>query len=935
MADGLVSLVVESLGSAAVQELSSLVGVKKDLEKLSRTFESLQAALSDAEKRQVKDEQVRNWLEKLKDVAYDIDDVLEEWKVVIDGCDDDTSSGDGTVSAHSFSPCFCFDRVTFQVKTGRRINAISRRLDEINEHKDRFFFREFREEGGIVELDTMETSSLIDETEIFGRERDKERIVSWLLSEGNSNEEGIPVISIVGMGGIGKTALAQVVCKDERVKRHFDETIWVSLPHDFDVMRVYLAIIKISGMKFSEFELHKKLLHSVASSLEDLQPTVQVVLQQKQFLLVLDGVRNIDEDRWERLMISLKEAAKGSRILVTTRNEHVTKTFAPTMMHELQPLFQNDCWSLFSHRAFSGGRRGDELVKLEALGREIVINCRGIPLLVKAIGIALRSKTDVRDRQSVLEEGTWDSLDAEKIAPSLSVSFHDLPQHLKQCFAFCSIFPKDHLIEKDKLIKLWMAQGFILPKGRVEMERLGGSYFDDLMRRSLFQIIETDEDGYAKYCTMHDMIHDLCKSIMGECFIIQEKTPKSHLAKARHASWICNGNVESIPSFIYKVGNLRTLLLIGWSKVPSISNHFFRRLKHLRALDLSGSRIKRLPNSLQNLKLLRYLDLSATEIQELPEFISSLCLLQTLKLNHCCNLRKLPKRIVKLIKLRHLETEGTYLEYLPEGMGGLTSLRTLTKFVPGVERGCKITDLKDLNLLQGELEITCLNRVASRDEANEEKLENKQNLHTLQLSCKAWMCLETHIGSEVEQVEGVFEGLQPHQNLRDLTMSDYIGHQFPSWMEDCSLYSNLTKVQLLYCRCRQMPALGKLPSLKWLKIKAMFEVRQVGSEFCGSNHGGITGTFPKLEILLFERMYIWEEWELNVGAGSIPSLFQLCIESCDMLKALPELQHLTSLQELKIRDCPILDNRCQKEVGEDWNKIAHIPSITIDGRKIQ
>ncbi|XP_058107658.1 putative disease resistance protein RGA4 [Magnolia sinica] len=915
MADGLVSLVVESLGSMAFQELRSLVGVEEDLKKLSRNFDYLQAVLTDAEKRQVKDESVKRWLGDLKDVAYDIDDVLEEWKVVNDGCDDGTSSQGKKVSFP------CFSRPRFHVETSNRIKAISARLDEIKERKNSFSFSEVREEGGVVKLDMRETSSFIDENEIFGRDRVKEWIVSQLV-EGSSDEVGLAVISIIGMAGIGKTAVAQLVFNDVRVKRHFDKMIWVSFPGDFNVMRIYFEIINTGRRKRPR-----------SSSLEYLTSNVSSMLYGKRFLLVLDGVRNSDDAQWRSLMILFRRAKKESRILVTTRNENVTKFFSSALMYELQPLSENDCWSLFSHRAFSGGRSGDEHVKLEALGREIVNKCQGIPLLLDAIGSALRRKRDVQDWQSVLDEATGDSLGTDKIASVVLESFHDLPKHLKQCFAFCSIFPKDHLIEKDKLIKLWMAQGFIPQTGRGDMERLGCSYFDDLVRRSLFQYLETDEEGDPKYCMIHDMIHDLCQSIMTECLIIKDEMPKSQLAKARHASWICNQDVESIPSFIYEAENLRTLIPIGWPKIPSF--YHFNSLKCLRALDLSGSTIEELPNSLWNLKLLRYLDLSATYIRKLPEFVSGLCLLQTLKLNHCCKLATLPGGIVKLINLRHLETEGTFLVCLPEGMGRLTSLQTLIRFITGYERGWKITELKDLNLLQGKLEITCLNRVASRDEANEAKLEKKQNIQTLKLSSEVGICHETHTEKEVEQVEGVFEALRPHTNLRDLTMSEYIGRQFPSWMEDYSLYFNLTKMQLSYCKCRQMPALGKLPSLKWLKIEAMLEVKQVGSEFFGNSHDGVTGTFPKLEILIFQSMIIWEEWELNVGAGSFPSLFQLCILECMKLKALPELQHLISLQELKIECCPILSRRCQKEVGEDWNKIAHIPDITIDWRKIQ
>ncbi|XP_058106848.1 disease resistance protein RGA2-like [Magnolia sinica] len=524
--------------------------------------------LTDAEKRQVNDESVKRWLGDLKDVAYDIDDVLEEWKVVNDGCDDGTSSEGKRVSFPFFS------RPRFHVETSNRIKAISARLDEIKERKNSFSFSEVRE-GGVVKLDMRETSSFINETEIFGRDRVKEWIVNQLVEGSSDKKQGIGVISIIGMAGVGKTAVAQLVFKDGKVKRHFDKMIWVSFPGDFDVMRIYFEIINTGRRKRSRSPSLEYLTSSVSimlygsSSLESTTSTVSDMLYGKRFLLVLDGVRNSDNAQWNRLMIPFLTAEKESRILVTTRNEHVTKFFSSALMYELQPLSENDCWSLFSHRAFSGGRSGDELVKLEALGREIVNKCQGIPFLLDAIGTALRRKRDVQDWQSVLDEATGDSLGTENIASVVLESFHDLPKHLKQCFAFCSIFPKNHLLEKDMLIKLWMAQGFIPQTRREDMERLSGSYFDDLVRRSLFQVIETDE--------------------------------------------------ESDPN----LKRLRALDLSG-STIDELPN-CLQKLKLLRYLDLSATYIRKLPEFLSGLCLLQTLKLNhCRKLATLPKGIVKL-----------------------------------------------------------------------------------------------------------------------------------------------------------------------------------------------------------------------------------------------------------------------------------------------------------------------
>ncbi|XP_058079877.1 putative disease resistance protein RGA3 [Magnolia sinica] len=924
MAHALVSMVMKKLQDALVskvmnklgEEVYSIGGAQAELEKISSTFESIQALLNVAEIIQFHNESMQLWLKKLKEVAYDVEDLLEE---MIPWPEPESSTDDGDDRQRMenqawrwlfslFTCCGLEDWIRLAHESwtdgddadnrsigdkrnfAQRIKEVSAKLDQIAADKSKFSFTEIHSFRGGSHPDKAEfqTSSLVDESQIHGRDEDRGTIISKLMS-GSSCEEGrIHGISIVGVGGLGKTTLAQLICNDERVKSHFHKVLWVCVSDDFNVINLTKEIIKAAGGTSPP-----------DSQLDSLQKQLIQTLQGKLFLIVLDDVWNDDSDRWEKLMLSLQRGAPGSKILVTTRSEKVANTCMPSAyMHELKGLSYDDSWLLFRTRAFAG-RKVEDCRALEKIGREIVKNCKGVPLSLKVIGSVMRSKMTKQDWKDILESQTWEIRDIAKgILPALLLSYYNLPVHLKQCFAYCSVYPKDHLMEKDTLVKLWLAQGFIKPDGKREMEAIGGEYFDELLAQSLFQEVGY---SYAVRCTIHDLLHDLIQFITkNECCIFENGKMDTSSVTVRHSSFIATRETSHIPAPLCHAKKLRTLLQPGHSEIDTIPDHLFQCARSLRAFDF---RIKELPSSIGLLKHLRYLDLSDSEIVELPESVSSLRNLQTLKLNWCNCLERLPSGMSAMVHLRHLEIEGTRaLKYLPEGLGRISSLRTLSRFIVGGHGGCKIGELKRLDSLQGKLQIDHLERVGSVDEAKEAQLENKSQLRLLSLNMSPDDALEMSGNGEVESV---VEALRPSlANLEELEIRGYIGSKFPTWIGDSS-FSNLVSLRLIDCnKCTQLPGLGRLPSLKYLEIKAGL-VKRVGSEFYGKSSGGdINGVaFPKLEELEFNYMYELEEWELRLEDREImPSLQSVRLSKCPKLKAL--LTHLpNSLTSLNISGC--------------------------------
>ena len=355
--------------------------------------------------------------------------------------------------------------------------------------------------------------------------------------------------------------------------------------------------------------------------------------------------------------------------------------------------------------------------------------------------------------------------------------------------------------------------------------------------------------------------------------------------------------------------------------------------------------IKDFPQDVDKMLHLRYLDLSHNPLKELPNNMCNLFNLQTLRLNFCIELQKLPKGMEKLVNLRHLHVYGCdKLEGLPKGVRGLTRLQTLDMFVVSqgsnpINNGLllKFEDLKHLQL-QGHLNIHfCRN--LEKSEAEKAQLSKKEYL----LDLKLHFGESSNGNQDTKDQAVVLDALQPHSNLKSLEIIEYMGSTLsPKWI---AYLSNLKKIVLEYCPyCVILPPLGKLPSLEFLKIMFMRNVETVGLEFLGIeiNDEGSTKygvgrampsfiSFPKLKELHFFSLRNWKRWEDKGGCNLkiMPRLSSLHIESCYKLDALPSFLHSTPMQSLTIIECDILQRRCQKGFGEDWEKISHVPKIEI------
>ncbi|KDO46206.1 hypothetical protein CISIN_1g046587mg, partial [Citrus sinensis] len=480
----------------------------------------------------------------------------------------------------------------------------------------------------------------------------------------------------------------------------------------------------------------------------------------------------------------------------------------------------------------------------------------------------------------ILDSKIWDLPQQSGVLPVLRLSYHHLPSHLKRCFAYCAIFPKDYEFNEKELTFLWMAGGIIRQSRKNErLEDLGGKCFHDLVSRSIFP---QTSSGSSKF-VMHDLIHDLAELVSRETiFRLEEANLSSRrFERIRHASYT-RGRYDGKNKFkvFNEIEHLRTFLPLherrGYYIPRTVLSDLLPKFRRLRMLSLQGYCIGELPMSFEDLRLLRLLNLADTDIRSLPESTCTLLNLEILILRNCSRLIKLPPKMRNLINLRHLDIRGAkLLKEMPFGMKELKNLQTLSNFIVGKgETASGLEDLKCLNFLCDELCMSGLENVNNPQNAREATVCEKHNLEALTLD---WGSQFDNSRDGVVE-EHVLEILQPHKCIKKVAIRNYGGARFPHWIGDPS-FSKMKVLKLENCHnCVSLPSLGLLSSLKHLAVKGLKKLKSIESEVYGE---GFSMPFPSLEIL---KPSIAECPKLSGQLPELlPSLETLVVSKCKKL----------------------------------------------------
>lgn len=877
LASSIVSSLLLKLGGSICQELvqSGCFNFGEGVKDMRSMLTTIQAVLADAEERSTRDKALCHWLKKLKDAAYDIDDLLDE------------IHGEFVMRTNSVRQFFSSSNpVLNRITVSRKIKMLKKRLDEIATERIQFNLSPRSSPATQLVVGNRETISKVDESKIVGRGNDKEVIMKMVLD--TTCEEDISVIPIVGIGGLGKTTLAQLVFHDKRANDEvFDPRIWVSVSQNFKLQTIVAPILAATKEPCD------------LNNLEAIADFLSRTFTGKKYLLVLDDVWNENQEEWERLKLLLKDGKRGSKIIVTTRYKQVAMMMRTVPPFSLRGLSEDDCWALFKLKAFE--KREEELYpNLVEIGQEIVKKCGGVPLAANALGSMLRFKREPVSWKAVRDCEIWQLENDDIILPSLMLSYEQMPADLKQCFAYCSIFPKNYEIEKEKLIQQWIALGFIDSGKQTNWpkEDKGNEYFDHLLWMSFIQDLEDNESAkYGAKYAIHHLVYELAQSISGEevQYISHDEQTNSALDLCRYVS-VCNG-INQVPRSL-----LKKLRALHFREGPLYSK-FLCHSKCLRVLDLHGSQMKELPEFIYPLKRLRYLDLSASSVESLPKSFHMMPNLETIHLSNCSNLKELPSSISILKNLQNLNLTACNLVSLPDSLGGLQNLKILNlsscsylKELP--ESICGLTKLQSLtleacsNLLRlpqsiGNLQhLQCLN--LSRCgllNSLPESLGNLLDLLILNLSlCNDLKALPETIGGiiklqkfDLSQCSGLLNLPKSIGNLRDLQILTF---------------SHNSSLEILPL------SIGYLENLQILNLSMNLELKELPNSI---------GCLRNLRTLI-----LFHCWNLQMLPNSITCLTKLetlDLVGCEELKELPS--DIASMVNLRF----LINNECQSLQG--------------------
>jgi Leucine-rich repeat (LRR) protein len=681
-----------------------------------------------------------------------------------------------------------------------------------------------------------------------------------------------------------------------------------------------------------------QMLHPLAGDAHDAEDVRELLLERltgKRVLLVLDGVTDVSDAQWRDLMEVLQQAARTSLIMVTTRSESAATVVGTMPPLILSPLAFDDYWKMFKHFAFGSADESEdctplgddwedleeeeeELSPMEQIAYEIAKKLGCSPLPARLIGRSLYFRQGEEGHwRNVLDDTLWEQQHITGISPALWLSYQHLDPRLKQCFAYCAVFPDDYVFRKEELEQMWIAHGLIYSDDRAaRLEDVAHGLFDELAERCFFQPL-----GRNRY-VIHSMMQKLSQAVSGSQFYMVTESSGEVPQEVRHLTIRTNNLMKlkmdlalqlSPSSDHHFLQRVRTLL---FCKDFSDSDEFLEVLaeifsvaKGVRVLSLSCANIAFLPAEIGLLRHLRYLNLSRNSITELPETVCQLHLLQVLDVK--CNSGYLnpPNGTSNLIQLRHLYASALFLSGIP-GIQNLSNLQELEALSVG--SSTQLTALRQMMQLRGALHIENL-RQCDVSEFKKGILKGMKHLNKLHLSWANSMGK----AKEIYIDEEVLECLQPHENVKVLKITGYTGIKSPSWMlkTSCSL-SNTTSMYLSDCmNWESLPPLHDMPCLEVLEIRKMHSVKQIGVVPQRSD----TELFPKLKRLVIEDALHFTGWSRGNSTTNVafPCLCKLEIRNCPDLTTFPDVPLTLTIMIIENVGLHLLPMIHEKQLSEE------------------
>ncbi|KAK2997161.1 hypothetical protein RJ639_025038 [Escallonia herrerae] len=875
-----------------------LIGSAYDeLDELKRELKSMRSFLEDADNKGALTEGERAWIDDVRDMCYPVEDILEEFMYRTNRAQILSSRFAKFLHLSVYAPKNLWLR--HQLAIG--LQRINKKIKSIPERRQRYAIEATSpQEAQRLVQGHGESLVFAKDNHLVGIQDDRRLLTEWLTD----GELRLSVISVVGMGGSGKSTLVANVYNNLIVKC-FDLHAWITVSKTDAIEDIFRRILK----EFYCLEKEKVTADIGSMGIKDVLARLVDYLRHKRYVVVFDDVWT--SNILHALYGLLPDEGLGSRVILTTRNEQIASSSfgVKTSVLHVKPLKLGDAWDLFCMKAFSSYPNVSCPKELQNVALALVEKCGGLPLAILSLGGLMSSKTlksEWENCYSSLNLELSNNPDLEIVKSVLFLSFNDLSYQLKRCFLYCCIFPEDYQIRRKRLIRLWIAEGFVEQVRGKTPERLAEDYLMELVQRSMLQVVMRNTSGRAKVCKMHDLMRELALSASEKenfCLVYDGQQASEEINGARRLSIQTSGiDLKSFKG----LSSLRSFFVFCTSMTSSSSiPTFLSRFKLLRVLDLEDVAVEKLPHSVVDLFNLRYLNLRGTQIKKLPKSIARLENLLTLDIRDS-EVRTLPAGIMRLQKLRHL----IMYRYNPFSIGDEFC------YIFGTKTPSNMSMLKKLqvlacveaepNLIKNLRNMTQLTRIGLTKVRKEYEKELCKSIQSMNLLHYMFLMV-----SDDEEYLGTDALSSAPPCLKKLILVGKL-MKVPSWFDSLQ---GLTTLVLHWSRLSEdlIPCLQELANLGRLTLTNAY----MGKQLCFS-----TG-FNKLKRLALRKLP--QLSEIIIKEGVMPGLQQLYLGNCIQLEVLPDgIEYLSNLEEL---DLERVSTFLVASVRVNRPRVQHIPEI--------
>ncbi|KAA8544432.1 hypothetical protein F0562_022444 [Nyssa sinensis] len=892
MAESAVSFLLDKIDFFLSREWDLLSGINNEVDGLRNEFETIRALLIVVDTKGGINEQVRVWIKQVRDLAYDIEDVLDIFAFHM------------AQQSHQFPRWVTHLRRRHSIAI--LIQEINTRLRGMKETRERYQFIISSQASAsgpenYSYLYPRVSPLYLDEAEIVGIEEPRDKLTTWAIK----GESKLKVMFVVGMGGLGKTTLVKKVY--ETIKEGFNCSAWITISKSEKKEELLWTMFK--RLFDSTNDQIPRGFHTTNEV--ELMNKMRGYLQRKRYVIVLDDLWS--KDVWESIKNAFPNQNHG-RIIITTRRGDIAHLCSQNYVtvHNLQPLPQEKAQELFYKTTFRPS--GECPTGLVGWSNKILKRCDGLPLGIITVGNLLSKTEKSTDAWKRLHDSLGSELERNGrlsiTMEVLSISYNDLPNYLKYCFLYMSIFPEDYAVKRGRLVRLWISEGLVKEVRGKTLEEVGEEYLEELMYRNLVQVSEIDFDGRARSCRVHDFLHKIILSKSHEenfCTVSTE--PETSLnEKIRRLSIH-----KSCTNMLQKVFTCaRTFFMFGIESLSNSTNqNILSSFSILKVLDLEGAPLSSFPTAITNLLLLRYLSLRNTNIKRLPKSLGKLHNLETLDLKQTF-VTELHDKILKLGKLRHLFVyRYNILNYATiDCVQGFKASTIIGRLV-ALQKLSFIRVNKNSGMIEALENLTQLRKLGIIDV---EEKDGKHLCHSIEKMTNLRTLDVTSIGEE--EFLDLNAISTPPLLLRRLYLKGRL-QKLPDWI---SSLHDLVRIRLKWSKLEGDPtdALQDLPNLMELQLL---------DAFTGSQLHFHPNKFQSLKILEIENLEMLEM--VIMQRGTLSCLEKLIIRRCANLKGVPTgIEKLTQLKEFNLYDMPEeLVKGLEKNGGKFYGLVKHISLI--------